>query len=58
MGQSEKIYKAKIYDFSGRLINFKEFKHYSYFNDIDFKNINILKIESEDKNFVKKFKIE
>jgi len=58
MGQSEKTYKAKIYDFSGRLINFKEFKHYSYFNDIDVKSINILKIESDNKTVIKKFKIE
>ena len=58
IGEPEKNYKAKIYDLSGRLINYKEFKHYSYLNDIDVKTIKILKIESDKKTVIKKFKIE
>ena len=57
MGDVNTDYHAKIYDFSGRLINQVFFKHKINVNDLS-KGINILKIESEDKSVVKKFKLD
>jgi len=57
MGSPETNYNAKVYDFSGRLVREISFTHKVNINEIDSKGINILTIESDDKKFTKKFKL-
>ena len=57
MGSHDTSYKAKVYDFSGRLVKEVDFIHRVNINDIDTKGISILKIEGKNKPITKKFKI-
>ena len=57
MGSPETNYNAKVYDFSGRLVREVNFTHIVNINEVDSRGINILTIESNDKTFTKKFKL-
>lgn len=57
MGSHDTSYKAKVYDFSGRLVKEVDFIHRVNINDIDTRGISILKIEGKNKPITKKFKI-
>ena len=57
MGSPETNYKAKVYDFSGRLVREVNFNHQVNISEIDSRGINILTIESNDKTLTKKFKL-
>ena len=56
MGNSDERYKAKIYDYSGRLIKEIDFRHKANINDLDSK-MKILRIESKEGLTIKKFKL-
>ena len=57
MGEPDKIYKAKVFDFSGRLIDVVEFKHRVNIDKLDNQSIKILNIEDKDKKLTKKFQL-
>ncbi len=57
MGDPEKVYKAKVFDFSGRLIEVVEFKHRVNIDKLDNQSIKILTIEDKDKKLTKKFQL-
>jgi len=56
MGSPSKSYKAKIYDYSGRLVKEVNFRHKTNVNELDSK-MKILRIESEEGLTIKKFKL-
>ena len=57
MGDSDKIYDASIYDFSGRLIKTLNFNHKIDVNNLK-KGIHVLKLSSEGVITTKKFVVE
>ena len=56
MGSPTETYKAKIYDYSGRLVKEVNFRHKTNVNELDSK-MKILRIESEEGLTIKKFKL-
>ena len=56
IGNPNKYYSAKVYDYSGRLIREVNFNHKTKINDLDSK-MKILRIESEEGLTIKKFKL-
>tara|TARA_B100000989_G_scaffold294676_1_gene274211 strand:+ start:8735 stop:11104 length:2370 start_codon:yes stop_codon:yes gene_type:complete len=57
MGSIGEKYKAKIYDYSGRLISEEYFTYKTFIKDLDSK-VKILRIESKDGLTIKKFKFD
>lgn len=57
MGSVEKEYRAKIYDYSGRLIKDVLFNHKTKIRNLDSK-LKIMRIESEEGTVIKKFKLD
>lgn len=56
MGSPSESYKAKIYDYSGRLVKEVNFRHKANVSELDSK-MKILRIESKEGLTVKKFKL-